>query len=271
LTALGLCAEPQRIVSTTPSITDILFALGLGERVVAVTDYCHYPEAARAKPKIGSYLQPDFERIAALRPDLVITEKNPLHITERLRAMRLQVVEIDTATFADVWAGMEKIGAATGRSAEAQRLVTRLRREMGELRPGPAGPVPVMFVVSRSRGALEGLMVAGRQSYVHQLLEAAGGRNVFADAAGSYPKVTLEEVLRRDPAVILDMGEMAETTGVTDERKRAVEQLWTRLPALRAVREKRVRAVADDSLVVPGTRMAEAARRIAVILRARTR
>ena len=78
LTALSLTAQPRRIISTAPSITEILYALGLGDRVVAVTTYCHYPEAAKSKPKIGTYLQPNFETILSLKPDLVIVVKNPV-------------------------------------------------------------------------------------------------------------------------------------------------------------------------------------------------
>ena len=88
-------ATPQRIVSTTPSITEMLFALGAGDRVVGVTDYCHFPPEAANRPHIGTYMQPNMEVIASLTPDLVVVEKNPLRITERLTALKLRVVEID--------------------------------------------------------------------------------------------------------------------------------------------------------------------------------
>src|SRR5271167_2906253 len=96
LIAVALCgAPPQRIVSTTPSITEMLYALGLGDRVVGVTRYCRYPPEAQLKPKIGDYTSPNLEAIAALRPDLVIVQTNPVRLRERLTALKLHVLEIN--------------------------------------------------------------------------------------------------------------------------------------------------------------------------------
>jgi iron complex transport system substrate-binding protein len=110
------------------------------------------------------------------------------------------------------------------------------------------------------------MVAVGRASYLTELMELAGGVNAFADAPGAYPKVSLEEMLARDPGVIVDMGEMADTAGVTDAQKLAVERLWGRYPALSAVRASEVHAVADDIFVVPGPRVVEAARVFARLL-----
>src|SRR5271169_6151182 len=96
--AAALAAQnspPQRIVSTAPSITEMLYALGLGDRVVGVTRFCRYPPEAQKKPKIGDYINPNMEAIAALRPDLVIVQTNPVHLADRLGALKLHVLEID--------------------------------------------------------------------------------------------------------------------------------------------------------------------------------
>ena len=117
----------------------------------------------------------------------------------------------------------------------------------------------MMFVVGRTPNRLDELFVMGRASYLNEVIEIAGGENVFRDASAAYPQVSLEEVLSRNPEVIVDMGEMGQTIGVTPEQKRAVEALWQRLSSLAAVKSGRVHAVASDIFVVPGPRVVDAA------------
>jgi ABC-type Fe3+-hydroxamate transport system substrate-binding protein len=109
-------------------------------------------------------------------------------------------------------------------------------------------------------------MVAAGDCYLNEVMRVAGGANVFAAAAAPYPKVSLEEILARDPEVLIDMGEMAETAGFTEERRRSVAALWSRYPALKAVSGRRVFAVSSDIYVVPGPRVVEAAREFARML-----
>src|ERR1700733_8183373 len=109
-----LIAQPQRIVSTTPSITEILYALGLGDRVAGVTRFCRYPPEAQLKPKIGDYVNPNIEAIAALKPDLVVIQTNPVRLRERLEAMHLRVIEVDQQDIAGIYASIRAIGEATG-------------------------------------------------------------------------------------------------------------------------------------------------------------
>ncbi len=112
--AAAVAAPPQRIVSTAPSITEMLYAVGLGDRVVGVTTYCHYPPDARKKPKIGTYTEPNFERIASLRPDLVVIQTNPINLAARLGALKLNVLEVSHDTVADVYVSMQRIADAGG-------------------------------------------------------------------------------------------------------------------------------------------------------------
>jgi iron complex transport system substrate-binding protein len=123
-----------------------------------------------------------------------------------------------------------------------------------------------MFVVGRTPGALEGIVAVGRSSYLNEVIEAAGGENIFRDSVAAYPKVPLEEILARDPEVIVDMGEMAQTGDVTEARKQSVVALWQRYGMLQAVKRARVFAVASDIFVVPGPRVIEAVRAFARML-----
>lgn len=261
-------APPRRIVSTAPSITELLFALGLGNRAVGVSNFCHYPPAAEKIRKIGDYIRPDLETIAFLRPDLVIIQTNPVHLAGRLHTLRLNVLEINQNDLEAIYQSIRQVGAVAGVPDRAARLAASMQAALDSIRRRTAAlpKTRVMFVVGRDPGSLEGLVVVGRASYLNQLLQIAGGENVFHDASAAYPNVSLEEVLARDPEVIIDMGDMSRTTGVTDARKRAVVALWDRFPSLRAVRERRVLAVASDIFVVPGPRAVDAAAAFARML-----
>lgn len=261
-------AAPARIVSTAPSITETLYALGLGPRVVAVTAYCRYPPEVARKPKIGNFLNPNLEVILGLRPDLVIIHRNPTGLARRLQNMGLKTLEVDQQTMADVFTSMHAIGAAAGVPQAARAVEKAIRTQLEEVRSKTAKMprLRTMFLAGRTPGAIEGMVAAGGGSYHHELIEIAGGKNIFESATGAYPKVSLEEVLSRDPEVIIDMGEMSDPAGVTEERKRAVVALWQKYPVLSAVRNGRVYAVASDIFVVPGPRMVEAARAFAAMI-----
>jgi iron complex transport system substrate-binding protein len=256
---------PQRIVSTAPSVTEILYALGLGDRVAGVTTFCHYPPEATKKAKIGDYLHPSLETIVGLRPDLVVSETGGVRHAERLRSLNLNVLEIDDATLAGIYDSIRRIGQAAGVPRRAEDLCARMRADLDAIRAKVA-PLPrrrVLFLVGRTPGRIEDLIAAGRASHLNELIEIAGGENVFRGSIAAYGKIPLEELLARNPEVIVDMGEMSETVGVTEAQKRAVVELWNRYPNLAAVRQHRVYAVASDIFVVPGPRVVDAARALA--------
>lgn len=266
--AAALNAAPARIVSTTPGITEILYALGLGDRVAGVTDYCHYPPDALRKPKIGTYTQPNLEAIAALRPDLVIIQVNPIQLGAKLRALKLNVLEIDHENVERLFASIGAVGRAAGAGDAARQLTARLRGDLDAIRIR-AAVLPrrkLMFLVGRSANSLEGMMAVGGSSYLNELMELAGGENIFRGAVAAYPRISIEEILARNPDVIVDMGEMAETTGVTAAQEQRVVRLWQRYPTLKAVAGGRVYAVAADIFVVPGPRIVDAAREFARML-----
>jgi len=263
-----LQAQPQRIVSTAPSITEMLFALGLGDRIVGVTTFCHFPEEAKSIAKVGTYIQPNLEVILALRPDLVVIQENPVRLKEKFEAVRLNVLELKHMSVSDVYSSIAQLGDAAGVPGRATDLNASIRSRLDAIRAKTAGLERrrMMFIVGRSPDAIEGLIAVGSASYLNELIDAAGGGNVFLESAAPYPKVSLEEVLARNPEVIADMGDMADTAGVTEEQKQRVIRLWERYPTLAAVRRNGVHAIASDIYVVPGPRMIEAAEAFARML-----
>jgi osmoprotectant transport system substrate-binding protein len=268
LSKFTAAARPERIVSTTPSITEMLFRLGAGDRVAAVTTYCRYPAEAREKPKIGTFLQPNLEAITALQPGLVVIQQNPVELRSKLERLGLKVLELEMWNSTDVLNALDRLGAAIGAADEAAHLRREIEAELETIRARTAR-LPkrkLMFVVGRSPGTLEGLIAVGNASYLGELIELAGGVNIFADSVAAYPKISTEEIIARDPDVIVDMGEMGPAESLTPPMKADTLRAWSKLPVLRAVRERRVYPVAADIFVVPGPRMVVAAREFARML-----
>ncbi|HUQ91247.1 MAG TPA: helical backbone metal receptor [Bryobacteraceae bacterium] len=260
----------QRIISTTPSITEILFALGLGDRVVGVSTFCRYPEQARKLPKIGTFLDPHLETMLQLRPDLVIVQNNPVRLAERLQAVKLRVLEVNNESMEGVHRTIIEVAEAAGVPQKGRDLSARIEADLRQMRERTA-KLPkrrVVFIVGRTPETLDGLIAAAKGSYLSELLEAAGGINIFHDAISAYPKIAHEELIARNPEVLIDMGDSTHRgESLSDAHKKATLQLWkTRFPLLRAVKENQVYPIADDRFVVPGPRMAEAVRLFATML-----
>jgi iron complex transport system substrate-binding protein len=266
--ALLCVAQPQRIVSTAPSITEMLYAVGLGERVAGVTTYCRYPEAARAKPKIGTYTEPSLERIASLKPDLVVIQKNPIQLAAKLERLNLKVLEVSHDTVEEVYVSIQRIADAGGVAGAGRRVNDRIRAHLLAVRDLVSAKPRrrMMFIVGRAPNRIEDLIAVGRASYLNGVIEIAGGDNIFKSAIAAYPKIGMEEILARNPEVIVDMGDMSQTDNVSEDHKRAVVALWSKYPSVAAVRNRRVFAVASDIFTVPGPRMAEAALAFAEML-----
>jgi iron complex transport system substrate-binding protein len=256
------------MISTSPGITEILFALGLGSRVVGVTQYCAYPPEVKKIPKIGSWTTPNLEVILAARPDLIIVQRTAVHDGTRLRALKLKTLEVHLDEIADIYSAIEAIGAETGVAERAHQLTASIRKQLAEIQARVAGrpPTPVMFVVGRNPGALEGIIAVGSKSYLSQVLTLAGGRNILADSPVAYPKVLHEEILARNPDVIIDMGEHADAAALSPQQIASEIALWGRYQTIGAVRNRRVHIVASEMYVVPGPRVVDCARSLARLL-----
>lgn len=259
LCAAASLAAQARIVSTSPGLTEILYALGLGDQIVGVSEYCQYPEAAKAKPKVGNFLQPNLETIASLRPSVVYIIKNPVRLRQRLEALQLRVEEVDLETIPGILAAMESIAAHHGRQQQAAQLKNQLQQRMARLQARVQQRHKVVFLVGRTPQRLEGMIAVGPGSYLESLLDAAGGDNLFRDARTMYPKISIEQLLAGQPYAIFEMGDSVHEGKPNAQYSSEVLRVWSSLPALQAVRQRRVFPLNDSLFVVPGPRFVEAA------------
>lgn len=246
-------------------MTETLFALGLGDRVVAVSAFCRFPSQAAALPKIGTYLRPDVERMAQLRPDLVIIHAKADALERNLRAVRVPFIAVDPIGLKGVFSSIRAIGAAAGVPDRAESLVGSIERSLDEIRQSVAGrrPQRVLLIVGRRPGTLMDLVAAGHDSYLSELVSIAGGVNVLSDPAlPEYPRISMETVIRLEPDVIIDAGDMEDRPNERRTREAVTLGMWKR-QQIAGTRVARVHVVLSDAFVIPGPRMIEAARTMA--------
>jgi len=271
LTVAQPSSIPSRIVSTSPSITETLFALGLGDRVVGVSIYCRYPEVVNRLPRVGSFLKPDAEAIVRLRPDLVIVHAGPHTVPQQLAAMKIRTTTVNEGTLAEVYASIRVIGRAAGVPDRAESLVTSIRQRLAATHASAVGLSRrrVLIVVGREPSTLTSLVAAGPGSFLHDVITAAGGVNVLADPRlPQYPQISMETVIRLAPDLIVDAGDMGDTLEEHRRRQPITEGLWREQPNVAAGRRGNAHAVTSDAFVVPGPRVVEAAETLAGWLRA---
>ncbi|MGE0812173.1 MAG: ABC transporter substrate-binding protein [Vicinamibacterales bacterium] len=253
---------PRRIVSLVPALTEMLFAIGAGPQVAAVSSFDTYPPDVATRPRVGALLDPDVERILSLAPDLVAIYGSQTDLRRQLERASIPVYDYRHAGLPDVMTTILELGKITGHAPESHTVVAGLKRRIDAVRARVAGRprVRTLLVFGREPGALRRVFASGGRGFLHDMLRAAGGENVFADVAQESVQATTEVILTRAPDVILEVREGPELPAV--ERQRLAAD-WARLAAVPAVKMKRIVVVSGDGLVVPGPRVAGAVERFA--------
>lgn len=246
--AVDVPEQPARLVTLAASLTEIVFALGQGQRLVGVEQFSDYPEAARALPKVGSYINPDVERVVALRPDLVLAIKdgNPYHSVARLEGLGLPVYAVDPRNLRGVIATVGEIGALLGVEGLARQLATELSHRLERLQSLTAGLLQrprVFFQIGTTP-----IVAVGSHTFLDELITTAGAVNLTAGKI-PYPRFSQEQVvaLRPDIIVITSM-----TRGEVFDK---VKDGWRRWPSLPAVRDNRIFLVDSDLVDRPAPRI----------------
>lgn len=244
--ALGFSAAaapvPQRIVSVSPTITEILYGIGVFGRVIADTEYCTYPPEAKSLPKVGGWATPSVERIAGFRPDLVaISDAQSPFLKGPLEQLGIRIVVARSRTIADTFAAMEALGRATGNERQAADLAARVRTSLETVRRRAARlPHPsVLCIVDRAPGTLRDLYAATEGSFLGELISIAGGKLVGGASRAGYGRIGKETVLAENPDIILDLLP-SPNAGLHPE------EAWNELPELNAVRRGRAYVVRED-------------------------
>lgn len=248
-------AARLRIVSLAPSLTELAYAAGAGETLVATVEYSDYPEAARALPRVGDAWRVDVERVLALRPDLVLAwaSGTPRETIAKLESIGLEVVSIGTYRLADVPAALRRIGQLAGSSATADEAARRFEQDIRDLRQAHrVSPDLSVFIQIDD----EPLYTVNGRHIISEVVELCGGRNVLADLPQLAPPVSLEAVIALDPQAILS----------TDATVADPYALWKRWPRLTAVGAGTIYALSPDTLTRPTSRLVAGARDVCAAL-----
>jgi len=263
--AYAQAPPPARLVSTSPSITETLFALKLGDRVVGVSTYCRYPKDVLKLPKVGTFLKPDAETIARLKPDLVFVHTGPNTVPKQLAALGIRTAVVDRGSLPSVFTTIRQISAAAGVPAGGDALVRDIQAALDQVKASVATRPArkVLIIVGRRTGTLTDMIAVGPGSYLHDLIAIAGGVNVMGSTALEYPNISMETVISLAPDVIIDIGEMGETPEDSEQRRKLTESLWSQQRLVAAAQSGGVHASNDESFVVPGPRVVEVARTMA--------
>jgi iron complex transport system substrate-binding protein len=245
----------RRVISMAPSLTETMFALGLGERLVGVTRFCTYPPEAAEKTKVGGYFDPNYETILSLNPDLVLLLPAHEEHAARLAELHLQAIIVRQGTVDEILASVRRLGRICEAEAQATELADRLaatvarveRLTTGRPRPG------VLLTVGRQAGAgtIADVFVAGPGTFLDELLDLAGGTNVYEGRVLDYPTLSAEGIVDLNPQVIIEL--------IPDMQQRGLDVAtvlgdWERLPGLNAARKGRIHVLSDDYAAIPGPR-----------------
>ena len=253
---------PRRIVSLVPSATEMLFAMGAGPRVAAVSSYDRYPPEVERLPRVGALVDPDVERILSLQPDLVIAYASQTDLLAQLGRAGIPVYVYRHGSLGDITAGMRALGSRIGMPDDAGRAASDIERGLAGVRASVAGrPRPrTVLVIGREPQSLRAISVSGGFGFLHDLLDLAGGDNVFGDVKRESMMVATETILAKQPDVILELHYSDSASREAESRER---DTWKLLPGVPAVRNGRVRLLYGGELVVPGPRVVLTARAFA--------
>ena len=265
--ALALCATilhavgPTRVVSIIPATTEMLFAMGAGSRVVAVSSYDHFPPEVERLPRVGALLDPDLERILTLKPDLVIVYDTQTDLKTQLDRAKIPYYSYAIRGLADITETIRSLGALVGVPAQAIALSTRIEQQLADVRARVAStPRPkTLLIFGRERGSLRNIAASGGQGFLHDMLETAGGADVLADMPRQSVTMSTEMVLARAPDIIIELRSSTEDMNPD-------LHAWDALPSVPAVKNHRVYLLQGEEFVVPGPRVGAATERLARVL-----
>jgi iron complex transport system substrate-binding protein len=250
-------ASATRIVSLVPALTEMLFAIGAGPQVVAVSSYDEFPAEVKSLPRVGALLDPDMERILALRPDLVISYGSQTDVQAQLARANIRVFSYRHAGLAGIFSTLRELGAAVGRPADGERLAREIRGGLDaiEARVRGRSKPRTLLVFERDPASLRGVYVSGGVGFLHDMLGIAGGVNVFADVTRESVQPSVETMLARAPEVILEV----RATGMleTPDNVTQAKRVWGALASVPAVKQGRIQILSGEYLVVPGPRVVQ--------------
>lgn len=251
---------PQRIISVVPNVTEMLFAFGLDDKVIAVGNYDHFPPEVETKPRVGGFLNPNVEKIIELMPDLVITYGTQEVLRERLESVGIRMYPFVHGNVEQTLRFMLDLGRRVGATERSEEIVSKIQRAFDEARAtAPSVRPRVLLIHNRGAGMMTSFYTVGSRAFQHDLIEIAGGRNLFGDVDRETLQPSLEEVISRNPDIIIETQPPPLKPADVAQRKKDWEHL--------GLAKGHVYIEGENYLLVPGPRLDLAVRRFSDIIR----
>lgn len=244
--------QGEGFISLSPHITEIVYAIGGENQLAGITDFCDYPPAAAEKARIGGLLNPNIEKIISLKPAFLIGLPSHRDLASKLSPYGLDIHILPNETIDDVLLTIDSVGVLTGRAQAAAELTSRLRESLYPAAQKPHDAARAMLVIGRTEGTPRNITVAGPGTFIHEIWERAGGRNLFADLSTRYSIVSREAIMTRNPEVILEFRPLPDAT---KEQVARLKSEWNTLGAVEAVRKGHVFILTNRAYLIPGPRM----------------
>ena len=249
-----------RVISLIPATTEMLFAMGAGDKLVAAGSYDHYPPEVERLPRVGALLDPNIERILTLKPDLVVLYGTQTELKNRLNRASIPYYTYVHKGLPDITETIRSLGTRVGVGERAQSLASSIESHLDKVR-STVGKLPrpkTLLVFGRERGSLRSIDASGGVGFLHDMLEAAGGTDVLSDVRRQSVTMTTEMVLARAPEVILELRYGPPGAGDAEDLRQ-----WNALAAVPAVRSRRIYQLRGEEYVVPGPRVVQAVEQMA--------
>ena len=247
-------AASQRVISTSPAITEILFAIGAGDRVVGVTDYCNYPKNACLLPSIGGPLNPNTEKWIALKPDLIILQDDSVVLNKHAKVFKIPILQVSVNNLENILTSIQLIADSMGTPKAGKQLVDKIKIQIDNYRTSlkKNKPRQVLMLLSDTNDPSRDLYAVGRNTFLNELLSIAGGENILPDTMATYPKISKEFIIAKSPEIIIEIGPTAKLSskGILDRKK-----AWIIYPTIRAVKNDRLYFIGADYILIPGPRL----------------
>src|ERR1700690_1191722 len=191
---------PRRVISMAPNLTEMVYDIGVEEQLVGVTDFCKFPPAAKSKEKVGGWINPNYEKIISLKPDLVLALQFHGQTVDHLKELKIPVMVVDCQTVQDILDAYDVLGKRLGHELDARRGKAAIERRLAKAESWGKKHqrVQVLFVIGHSPGTLDHLYGVGPKNFVDELITLVGGVNILADAKEPYPLISKEQLIKRD-------------------------------------------------------------------------
>ena len=247
-------AAPQRVISTSPAITEILFALSVGNKVVGVTDFCSYPKEACILPSIGGPLNPSTETWISLKPDLIIIQEDSEIIQKNANIFKIPSLTVSVSNLKDILISIQAIADSLEVPKIGRQLTDKIKIKINNYRIQlkQLKPRQVLMLLSDTNDPSRDLYAVGRGTFLNELLTIAGGENILPHTMAKYPKISKEFIIAKSPEIIIEIGPKS---NLSNEGILVRKKAWGKYPTLRAVRNDRLYFIGADYILIPGPRL----------------